>query len=242
MNSAADIARWEQRNQRKLAILAKRLGSLESPCCDPQGVNMLHLAYRDIAFAKLAANDIAGASLALRSSVESQITVQQWAYDGEPRALGYRSPGNFPTLIHACLLDDADLARSLASLVHKNIQADNRGPEDSTYIANLCFLLTLEETSLSDCDLEREPEDIDPMFYGYVPMLLAILRRDNENFRHHLSDAASHWITNTARHFAGHPQSVCFLDAAGIVAMARTLGGLRVENIPSCVPTGLVAR
>ena len=239
MIAVTDIARWEQSNQRKLAILTKRLGSLESPRCDPQGVNMLHLTYLDITFERLAVNDLAGARLALRSSVKSQIAVQQWASDGEPRALGYRSPGNFPTLLHAYLLNDTGLTKSFASLLHKNLHSFTCGSDDSTHIANLCIMLTLGETSQSVCDLDNPPENVDRMFHGYVPMLLAIMRTDVENYRKHLFDAASNWMTYTARHFAGHPQSVCFLDAAGIVAMGRTLKGLSLESIPPCVLTGL---
>lgn len=240
MAGISDLDRWEQSNGRKLEILARRLGSLEVPRCDPQGVNMLHLTFIDIAFTRLAANDLDGARSALRSSVESQMTIQQWASDGEPRALGYRSPGFFPALLHAHLLNDSRLSRSIASLIYSNIESSNAGPDDSTYIAKLCLMLTLGESSGVVCDLVHPPATCDKMFHGYIPMLLALLRMDVEGFRLHLCDAASNWVTYTAKHFAGHPQSVCFLDAAGIIMIARTVKGYRLEDVPECIPRGLI--
>jgi hypothetical protein len=240
MAGISDLDRWEQSNQRKLEILTRRLGSLATPRCDPQGVDMLHLTFINIAFTRLAANDLDGARSALLSSVESQMTIQQWACDGEPRALGYRSPGFFPTLLHAHLLNDSRLTKRIASLMNSNIQASNSGPEDSTYIANLCLMLTLGESSGIVCDLAHPPATCDKMFHGYIPTLLSLFRTNVEGFRLHLCDAARNWVTYTAKHFAGNPRSVCFLDAAGIIMMARTLKGYRLEDVPECISRGLL--
>lgn len=228
----SDVVRWMNVDQQSITLhLAKLATELPQAKIDFH-LDMLADSYYLHGMSCIAQGSFPEAIEAFRASISTRCKMYERYEMGMGRSL---EAGHFQSLLVAFVTKDHPLIARFVAFYRAN-----DGTPDSLFIGSALKLVATNDLEAAKSNLAKKKPRFERQFTGFSECLEAIANKDEKRFVNALNVASENWAKWAAKQAKGLPDSVCFIQGAGLVRLAESVFGRRILIADRHIPPELL--